>query len=387
MLCLIISSRDVRVIIMTQELNEKIKKLPVTPGTYIFKDAAERIIYVGKAKNIKKRVFNHFSKPDQHTVDFTPLVADVDFIAANNENEALLLESQLIKKYQPRYNFIWKDDKDYFFIAFTEEKFPRPHLTHRPGVADRPRVRAKLSRSHPCESLALTRGCIPFVGPFMQGGQLRNYLRELRKLFPFRTCNNMGKTVCMYEGMGLCPAPCQHSRQTKQYKKSLQTLRQMLWLFQGAGKRIEGYDISNLSGTLSVGSMVVFKNGKADKNEYRKFKINTVVGQNDVASLREVLTRRLNHDEWPKPDLILLDGGKGQLKAARGIDIPVIALAKTGNGRLFSQFSKTYIRLDKLPKNIADLFLQIRDEAHRFAITYNKLRREKVIKNSDIQKS
>ena len=190
---------------MTPELRDKFKNLPVTPGTYIFKDAGERIIYVGKAKNIKKRVQSHFSKPDQHTVDFTPLVADVDYIGANNENEALLLESQLIKKYQPRYNFIWKDDKEYFFIGTTKEKFPRPAITHRLENFDR-------------DSL---------VGPFMQGGQLRSYLRELRKLFPFRTCNNVGKKVCMYSGLGLCPAPCQHPNQSKLFRH-LALIRQIL---------------------------------------------------------------------------------------------------------------------------------------------------------------
>jgi excinuclease ABC subunit C len=149
--------------------------------------------------------------------------------------------------------------------------------------------------------------------------------------------------------------------------------------------RVECYDISNLAGTLAVGSMVVFENGKANKNEYRKFKIKTVAGQNDVASLKEVLERRFNHAEWPLPDLIVLDGGKGQLKAAKGIDISVIALAKIGDkdGKLFTKFSKNYARLSKLPPNLSNFFLQIRDEAHRFAIGYNKQRREKEIKKKD----
>ncbi len=344
---------------MTSGLTEKIKKLPASAGAYIFKDDKERVIYVGKAKNVKKRVLSHFSRPDQHIIDFTSLVADVDFILANNENEALLLESQLIKKFQPRYNVMWKDDKDYFFVGQTREKFPRPAIIHRLENYDR-------------EKLA---------GPFMQGGQLRSYLRELRKLFPFRTCSNMPKKICMYEGLGLCPAPCRHPRQTKRYKKSLVALRAMLKLYQNGNLRVEGYDISNLSGTLAVGSMVVFEHSKPDKNEYRKFKIKRVKGQNDVASLREVLLRRLRHDEWRKPDLILLDGGKGQLKAVRGIDIPAVALAKfkRSGGKLFSPFSKTCVKIERLPDNVRNILLQARDEAHRFAISYNKLRRKKKI--------
>jgi excinuclease ABC subunit C len=206
----------------------------------------------------------------------------------------------------------------------------------------------------------------------------------------------------------LCAAPCEGSggagdiykKRKSSYVKMIATLKALTRIYQGntgvcrgltsqeedrslqTGIRIECYDISNLAGTLAVGSMVVFENGKPNKNEYRKFKIKTVAGQNDVASLREVLLRRLKHAEWPLPDLIVLDGGKGQLKAAREIDIPVVALAKIkkNDGKLFSPFSKNYSQLSKLPKNISDLFLQIRNEAHRFAIGYNVLRR---VKNFD----
>jgi excinuclease ABC subunit C len=156
--------------------------------------------------------------------------------------------------------------------------------------------------------------------------------------------------------------------------------------------RVEGYDVSNLQGTLAVGSMAVFEGGLPNKNEYRKFKIKTVKGHNDVASLTEILKRRMKRQEWPLPDLILIDGGKGQLKSAKNIDIPTIALAKIGDkdsamfatsdGKLFTKFSKNYAQLSKLPPNLSNLFLQVRDEAHRFAIGYNKLRREKEIKKS-----
>ena len=153
--------------------------------------------------------------------------------------------------------------------------------------------------------------------------------------------------------------------------------------------RIEGYDISNLSGTLAVGSMAVFENGKRKPLDYRKFKIKRVKGQNDVKSLREVLLRRQKHLEWPVPELVVLDGGKGQLKAAKGLKWPVLALAKhkrsgslearhaSGGSKLFSPFSKQYARIELLPEIVRNLLLQVRDESHRFAITYHKQRRIK----------
>jgi excinuclease ABC subunit C len=215
------------------------------------------------------------------------------------------------------------------------------------------------------------------------------------------------KKPCFYHSLGLCVAPCEaqggatdiYKKRKTPYVKMIATLKALTRIYQEdtgvckgltpaltgdrplqTGIRIECYDISNLSGTLSVGSMVVFQGGKPDKNQYRKFKIKTVVGQNDVASLKEVLERRSKHSEWPTPDLIVLDGGKGQLKAARGINIPVVALAKTDGGRLFSPFSKNYVKLSKLPPNVVNLLLRVRDEAHRFAITYNKSRREENLK-------
>jgi len=161
----------------------------------------------------------------------------------------------------------------------------------------------------------------------------------------------------------------------------IETLKILLRIYLQESVRIEGYDISNISGSLAVGSMVVFEKGKPKKSDYRRFKIKRVKGQNDVKSLREVLLRRMKHIEWDLPDLILLDGGKGQLKAANKIDIPTVALAKKGkhSGKLYSQFSKNFVLLDELPEEFKNLLLKVRDEAHRFAISYHKLRREKTL--------
>lgn len=340
---------------MTPEINEKINNLPDTAGVYIFKDSSESVIYVGKAKNLKKRVKNHFQKPDQHAFDFIPQITDIDHIRTGNEKEALLLEQQFIKKYQPRWNVEWKDDKNYFSVSISDEISPRVFLTHQPAV-----------NNHN-------------YGPFVSGRELKSFLKEIRKTLPYRTCRNLAKEPCFYKSLGLCAAPCLTNRT---YPNIIATLEALFKIYRGDDLRLECYDISNLSGTLAVGSMVVFQNGRSDKNSYRKFKIKTVTGQNDVASLGEILTRRLSHTEWPSPDLIILDGGKSQLKAAKNVDIPVVALAKIGksDGKVFSPYSKNYAQLSKLPKNIANLFLEARNEAHRFAIGYNKLRRDKEIK-------
>jgi len=395
---------------MDETLKKKIENLSDKPGVYFFKDVNERVIYVGKAKNLKKRVKNHFQKPDQHAFDFLTQVADIDFILTDTENAALILEQKFIKQLQPRWNTEWKDDKNYFYIAMSGEIFPRVYLTHQPNLVEvKPPLSTKLSGG----SGGLT--STHYFGPFVSGKEVKSFLKEIRKALPYRSCRNLPKKACFYQSLGLCAAPCIYKRKKAAYVRMIDTLEILLQIYQGscggptpANKndkmrgldprnkrmRVECYDISNLAGTLAVGSMAVFENGKPDKNEYRKFKIRTIVGQNDVASLKEVLVRRLKHIEWPLPDLIVLDGGKGQLKAARGVkDIPVLALAKIGDkdgppngearrngGKLFSPFSKNYAQLLKLPKNIADPLLQIRDEAHRFAINYNKLQRKKMIK-------
>jgi excinuclease UvrABC nuclease subunit len=358
-------------------LKQKIEDMSDKPGVYFFKNANEAVIYVGKAKNLKKRVKNHFQKPDQHAFDFISQIADIDFILTDSENAALILEQQFIKKLQPRWNVEWKDDKNYFFIAQTAETFPRVYLTHQPQkltAAERPLLFNRGLSAGPLTS--------DYYGPFVSGREVKSFLREIRKALPYRTCRNLPKKPCFYQSLGLCSAPCVYKKRKVSYGKMIAALTGLIKLYLGEDLRIECYDISNLSGTLAVGSMVVFQRGLPDKNQYRKFKIKTVTGQNDVASLKEVLSRRMKHGEWQKPDLIILDGGKGQLKAAAGINLPVVALAKIkkNDGKLFTPFSKNYAQLSRLPKNISDLFLQIRDEAHRFAIVYNKKRREEKLK-------
>ena len=340
-----------------ENIKEKIKTLPSLPGVYVFKDIHEQILYIGKAKNIKKRVNSHFAKPKEFGFDFISLISDIETFECQNEKEALLLESELIKKFQPKYNIEWKDDKNYFFVCITKEIFPRIFLTHQKDNIN------------------------TFIGPFVKGTELKSFLKNVRKILPYRSCRNLPKKPCLYYQLEMCSAPCVNSRKRKQYQRIIQTIKALLMLYNSQDLRLECYDISNLSGTLATGSMAVFEKNRKKTNDYRMFKIKRIKGQNDVGSLKEILLRRLRHKEWKTPDLILLDGGKGQLKAARKIEIPVLALAKSEkrSGKIFSLFSKKYIHADQLPENVRNIFLQIRDEAHRFAITYQKKRRIKYL--------
>ncbi|MDD5621482.1 MAG: GIY-YIG nuclease family protein [Candidatus Pacebacteria bacterium] len=343
-----------------ENIKEKIKTLPSLPGVYIFKDIHEQILYIGKAKNIKKRVSSHFAKPKEFGFDFISLISDIETFECQNEKEALLLESELIKKLQPKYNIEWKDDKNYFFVGITKEIFPRIFITHQKDNIN------------------------TFIGPFVKGTELKSFLKNLRKILPYRSCRNLPKKPCLYYQLEMCSAPCINSRKKKQYQRIIQIIKALLMLYNSQDLRLECYDISNLSGTLATGSMTVFEKNKKKTKDYRMFKIKRIKGQNDVGSLKEIILRRLKHKDWKNPDLMLLDGGKGQLKAAKKIEIPVLALAKSKkrSGKIFSLFSKNFIYADQLPENIKNIFLQIRDEAHRFAISYHKKRR---IKNLDIK--
>ncbi len=344
---------------MISKLKEKIKKLPHTPGVYLFKDKNENIIYIGKAKDLKKRVSSHFGKKEKWTWDFVKNISDLEIIECETEKEAMLIEIELIKKYQPKYNIEWKDDKSYFLVGITKETFPRVFWAHQKENSSQKEI--------------------DYFGPFIKGSELKKFLAEIRKILPFRTCKILPKVHCLYYHLKLCLGPCKNKRQVKKYQKMIETLKTLLKIYLQKNLRIEGYDISNISGKLACGSMIVFEKGKPKKSDYRKFKIKRTKEKSDISFLREILLRRMKHKEWNLPDLILLDGGKGQLKAARKIEIPVLALAKTKkySGKLYSIFSRDFVLIDKLPDEIKNLFLQIRDEAHRFAISYHRLRRKK----------
>ncbi|MDH4358846.1 MAG: GIY-YIG nuclease family protein [Candidatus Berkelbacteria bacterium] len=382
------------------KLKDKIKTFPDSPGVYSMKNSAGETIYIGKAASLKERVRSYFSGlvPAKTAVQMGE-VKDIDFIETESSVEALFLEARLIKKNMPKYNIKDKDDKSRIYVHITRERFPRVYLMRE---TDLPQIKEKT----------------PIIyGPFLSGRSVSDALELIRKIVPFRTCSVMPKRKCLYGYLDLCETPCEGNVSKLQYGKKirqvrdffegkkvrvLNSLKREMKLaskgqdFEGAAKvrdhiyalehlkqmfvregrggtvfrRIEGYDISNISGAFATGSMVVFIDGMSEKSEYRKFKIKWVKGANDVAMMKEVLIRRF-HNDWPHPDLILIDGGRGQVNAAvsvlknLGLDIPVIGLAK-GPDRKKDEL----ITSRTLPRQDISLFKEVRDESHRFAKGY-----------------
>ncbi len=418
-------------------------QLPKTSGVYLFYSKKE-IIYIGKAINIKNRVKNHFQQPSYRDNLFISKVNKIAYIDTNSEIEALILEAALIKKHQPKFNVIWRDDKNYFYVAIAqnEQKIPYVFITHQ---------------------LQTTHYKLPtqYIGPFVEGTALKKTLRFLRRVFPYYTTKTHPKTKCTYCHLDLCPGPRlfearldspkgEAANLLKEYKNNIKKLvlilqgkrsavlnslrKEMKQLskenkFEEAGKirdriyslqqvmahthviepaknnnngwekteailrgllnlpkvsRIECYDVSNIQGQQATGSMVVFANGEADKNEYRKFHIYIEGKPNDIAMLQETLQRRFSHKEWQYPEVILIDGGIAQLNVAIRLKdlnlatrpIRVISIAKR-NKELYIEGRKDPILLKSLPREIYNLVLSLDDEAHRFAITYHKKLRKK----------
>ena len=420
--------------------NKEIEKLPQESGVYCFGKGKE-IFYIGKAANIKERVKNHFQGRGYRDRLFLNKIEKIGCIKTDSEIEALILEANLIKKYQPKFNVIWRDDKNYFFVAITKEGFPRIFLTHQ------------------IKSLNTK-----FVGPFIDGTTLKQTLNVLRKVFPFRTCRKIPNKPCLWYHLGRCPAPCQvnlkteiaglktlkikikrecqrnaknlikilkegknpvienlrremknfskkkefeeaakirdqigalervmeHARIFEEKEEKLEswseTEKKLKKIFRIKNEisRIEAFDVSQIHGNFAVGSMVVFLNGLPEKNFYRRFKIKFEKKASDVDMLREVLKRRFFHKEWGFADLILVDGGQAQLNTAIlearscGLKAKIVALAKKEN-RLYVGRKKKPFLLKNLPREIFNLILQLRDEAHRFALRYHQKLREKAL--------
>lgn len=397
-------------------------KLPETPGVYIMRDKAGKILYIGKAVNLKRRVSSYFTRPHDTRIEgLVKEIKKIDFEETGTAIEALILESNLIKKHQPPFNIKEKDDKSFLYVAITKEKYPRILLVRGKDIQED----KKLFGAE--------------YGPFTSASSIRESLRIIRKIFPYATHPEPSKPqtrACFDYQIGLCPGTCIGAISKKDYLKNIKNIKLFFsgkkeriikslesemkrasktLNFERAGElkrqlfalqhiqdvalikedkisgiknselkirnfRIEGYDISNISGTSAVGSMVVFTNNEPDKSEYRKFKIKTVFKPDDFGMLKEVLERRLGNN-WPLPDLFLIDGGRGQVSAIRGIldmagiKIPVVGIAK-GPERKRNDVT------GEIP-SFTDLktLIKIRDEAHRFAISYHKKIRRQTFLN------
>lgn len=436
-----------------------IKVLPKKIGVYVFRDAGKRMLYIGKASNIRNRVKSHFERPTFRDSLFMNKVAGIGYQVTGSEIEALLLESKLIKKYQPKYNVMWKDDKKYFYVAITKEKLPRVFLTHQPSAQAKFKMQnAKVKITNQNAKLIPTYRLPPSndVGPFVDGRALKKTLRFLRRIFPYYTQKKHPLLPCPWCHLELCPGPHPNPRE---YRKNIKNIIQVLWgrktsvlkklkrrireaaakkEFEKAAKirdqlralenifsharvlgegpegmpqaksewtktqnalqkilgskrkisRIEACDIANIQGQEATGSIVTFITGKPAKDFYRKFKIRISGKPNDVAMIAETVSRRLRHKEWGVPDVLLIDGGKGQLNAALKTKnqeprmknkIKVLALAKKEN-ELYIEGRKQSLLLKNLPDDVSNLILHLRDESHRFARAYHhKLRSQNFI--------
>jgi excinuclease ABC subunit C len=423
---------------------EKVRTFPTTPGVYLMKDAQGRVIYVGKAKNLRSRAGSYFLKAageDRRICDWIGEVTDVDFLAADSEVDALLMEARLIKDIQPRHNSSLKDDKSFPYLQITtNEDFPRVNFTREP----------------------LDRG-VKLYGPFPRAKSLRGAIQVLQRIFKFRTCSLDIEEddprwrwfrPCLLHSIDQCTAPCNLRIDREQYRTDIRRLRLFLdgkkdvvlheleeemkqaskeLLFEKAGRlrdeikalqtlnlrgdlakhaqpevfyvdprkglkglkkvlkldsvprTINCVDIAHLGGNETVGSLVTFIDGLPFKPGYRRYKIKSVTGVDDFASIREVVSRRirgLQEREEPFPDIFLIDGGKGQLNAALeafevlGVKPPtLISLAKREE-EIYVPGQSEPIVLSR--RSFALRLLQYaRDEAHRFAQHYHHMLRRK----------
>lgn len=401
----------------------KKKKLPNTPGVYFFLGPNKKILYIGKATSIRDRVKNYFGRDITRSrgpliEDLIEKAKDVDYKKTDSVLEAIILEANLIKKHQPIYNTKEKSDKSFNYVVVTKEDFPR----------------VIFARGRELEQRKFLPKDIKYIfGPFPQSGVLKEAIKIIRKLFPFRDkCKPGTGKPCFNRQIGLCPGVCSGEASKTEYARTVKHLKlffegkkpalikelekemkmyskahkfekagnikktifalnhiQDIALIKnslpnpqgpslGRGFRVEGYDVAHISGTNMVGVMTVVEDGEVNKSEYRKFIIRGVDGINDTLALKEVLTRRLKHNEWRLPNLIVVDGGIAQKNAADnilkeyGISIPIFSVVKDERHRpreiLGDKISRTKHENEILLAN---------NEAHRFAITAHRSRRRK----------
>ena len=415
---------------MNESLKQKLNKLPAAPGVYFHKNATGEIIYVGKAAVLKNRVRQYFQKTqkDPKTEALVKEIVDTDWIIVDTEMDALFLESEMIKRYMPKWNILLRDDKTVSYVKITmNDEVPYVSFTRNP----------------------IDDGAT-YVGPFYGKSVIERSMRILRHIFPYYVKPYNGKKT-LDTDLGLTPGIEIGKSTPKEYKKNLRKIIKYLeggrekllkdlekTMFDEASKgnyelaaearnqlfglkelrhkivfsdkefldissdqalsqlqkllnlekpprRIEGYDISHQSGENTVGSMVVFINGTAARDEYRKFKIRTS-RNDDLKSMTEVIQRRLKHKEWDYPDLIILDGGIGQVKAILPLvepsHIPLIGRDKSGDhsksaGVKLVIPGRTEVLELSSGSHVARLIARIDEEAHRFAIAYHSLLKRK----------
>lgn len=434
---------------MNELLRTKLKELPKTPGVYFHKDASGETIYVGKAAVLKNRVRQYFQKSrnrDPKTEALIAEIVDTEWIEVETELDALFLEAEMIKRYMPRYNILLRDDKSLQYVRIDiKSDHPTVTFTRRPLDDGADYFGPYMQGFAVKKALRLLRRIFPYavtreqatmgsrlyeqigLDPGLKSGKtnLDEYRKNLRNLMSYLRGNRVALMNEIEKQMKQAAQVQEFERaarlRNKLYElKSLKKQiifsdREFMDISKDKGlagladllgielpKRIEGFDISHMSGTDNVASMVVFTNGLPDKANYRKFKMR-IKGNNDFAHMHEALSRRLspkNVKLWGLPTLFLIDGGKGQLGAAirardeLGLNVPMIGLAKreeeivvhieksniSASGlqerarklQARVQVSDEFALIDLPDTNdIVKLLQRVRDESHRFAVTYH----------------
>ena len=414
---------------------ENLKKIPKEPGVYTFLDKDGDVLYIGKAKNLKNRVKQYFQKNLDRGPAMEVMVEKakrIKLYETESEIEALLLEAELINKIQPKYNVREKDDKSFMLIHIEKVDFPCVRLVRSKDVRD---LGNKLKKRE-------------YFGPYTQGLALKNSIKYLRRIFNFCDCSKAKfntykkrERTCLYGDIGLCSGACVGKIYKEDYQKSIELLKEFLRggkkkvikileiemhnasknkefekaaefrnkveslshihevavgirdkFFESSKilfKRIECFDISNIQGEFSVGGMSVVKNGQKSTSDYRKFKIKTVKGANDLAMTKEILHRRF-HNSWPMPDLLVIDGGRTHLNIVlkvlkeNKLEIPAMSIAK-GIKRDKNEFhfaSSDLTKYFKKSPELSKMVVVARNEAHRFAVKYYRLLHSKSLIDS-----
>jgi excinuclease ABC subunit C len=472
---------------LSSNILKKIKgKITSKPGVYIFTDSKNKKLYIGKASNLKRRLLSYLKTKDQRILKMLSLAKKINIIESDSEIEAIILESKYIKKYKPVFNIMLRDDKNFFYIGFTKENFPKIFITHQPHklqiINSNTQTGSKIQNTQntnqkqnykklETQNWKSLSASIEWIGPFVDGTALKTTLKYLRKIFPYCTCKKPHNNFCLNYHIGKCLGLCclkENSLQKNKlplldyetiYKRNIKSIKEILLgkkdsllkdlekemikfgkkqqfekaielrdkiekikkVFENAKiiktfdqkneelitdlenilelkelpNRIESYDIANIQGQHAVGVMVVFNlkqdsnqiNYVPNKNEYRKFKIYTQKSPNDTGMLKEVLMRRFKHTEWPIPDVILIDGGKGQLNSAHSVitnqslnlnskKIKIIALTKDRKHKgvkIYIWGKSKPIFLSNLSEDFKKLILNLDSEAHKLAINYYRL--------------
>ena len=413
---------------MNEELKDKLKTLPSSPGVYFHKNKQGEIIYVGKAAVLKNRVRQYFQKSEKDikTEALVKEIAVTDWIVVDTEMDALFLESEMIKRYKPKWNILLRDDKTVSYVRIDmKSEIPYVSMTRIPEGDDAEYIGPFYAKRTVADALRILRKVFPYyikpydgkktldtdlgLTPGIEIGKStpKEYKKDLRKLIKYLNGKRKELLIDLEKQMkeaaktGDFEEAAKYRNQLfglQELKKKIvfsnkefldisndQALKQLknLLNLENPPKRIEGYDISHQSGEEVVGSMVVFINGASDRAEYRKFKLRKQQN-NDTESLKEVLERRLRHTEWEYPDLIILDGGINQVNAVLDLcnkaNISVIGRNKSGDHNKNARVNivvpaecEGYEEIEISPdSHVAKLIARIDEEAHRFAISYHR---------------